>query len=118
MYCGMMLAFDKNQDVPSLCSNGDDDSLFVWSKQTITELNNKDGNTQRMQLNVVACLWELCYDLLPATGENVSAGPDFEAFGLRLMDNVNAFFNITPPTPLVVCVYIIMMLCGVWVASW
>ena len=58
MYCAM--AFDKKQDVTSLCSNDSDDSLFVWSKQTIAELNNKkDGNMQRMQLNAVAYLWEL-----------------------------------------------------------
>lgn len=62
-----------------------DDSLFVWSKQTIDELNNKkDGNMQRMQLNAVAYLWELCYDLLLATDENVSVSPGFEAFGLRV----------------------------------
>ena len=83
MYCGM--AFDKKQCVTSLCSNGNDNSLFVWSKQTIAELNKKkDGIMQRMQLNVVAYLWELCYDLLLASGENVSASPGFEAFGLRV----------------------------------
>ena len=47
MYCAM--AFDKKQDVTSLCSSDGDASLFVWSKQTIAELNNKkDGNMQRM----------------------------------------------------------------------
>ena len=85
MICYCAMVFDKKQDVTSLCSNDGDASLFVWSKQTIAELNNKkDGNMQRMQLNAVAYLWELCYDLLLATGENVSASPGFEAFGLRV----------------------------------
>ena len=82
MYCGM--AFDKKKDVKPLCSNGSDDSLFVWSKQNIAELAKKDGDMKRKQLNAIAYLWELCYDLLLATGENVSVSPGFEAFGLRV----------------------------------
>ena len=35
-------------------------------------------------LNAIAYLWELCYDLLLATDENVSVSPGFEAFGLRV----------------------------------
>ena len=42
IYCGM--ALNKKQDMASLCSNGGDDSLFVWSKQTIVELDKKEGN--------------------------------------------------------------------------
>ena len=104
MYCAM--AFDKKQDVTSLCSNDSDDSLFVWSKQTIAELNNKkDGNMQRMQLNAVANLWEMCYDLLLATDENVSVSPGFEAFGLRVNKKYEYnFFGSGLPTPLVRCV--------------
>ena len=82
MYCGM--AFDKKQDVRPLYSYGSDDSLFVWSKQNIAELAKKDGDMKRKQLNAIAYLWELCYDLLLATGENVSVSPGFEAFGLRV----------------------------------
>jgi len=82
MYCGM--AFDKKKDVKPLCSNGSDDSLFVWSKQNIAELAKKDGDMKRKQLNAISYLWELCYDLLLATGENVSVSPGFEAFGLRV----------------------------------
>ena len=82
MYCGM--AFDKKQDVKPLYSYGSDDSLFVWSKQNIAELSKKDGDMKRKQLNAIAYLWELCYDLLLATDENVSVSPGFEAFGLRV----------------------------------
>jgi len=70
--------------VKPLCSNGSDDSLFVWSKQNIAELAKKDGGMKRKQLNAIAYLWELCYYLLLATGENVSVSPGFEAFGLRV----------------------------------
>ena len=57
-----------------------DDSLFVWSKQNIVELTKKDGDMKRNQLNAIAYLWELCYDLLLATRENVSVSPGFEAW--------------------------------------
>ena len=59
-------------------------SLFVWGKQNIAELSKKDGDMKRKQLNAIAYLWELCYDLLLATDENVSVSPGFEAFGLRV----------------------------------
>ena len=35
-FCPM--AFDKSESVSSLCSRDKDDSLFVWSDQTIDEL--------------------------------------------------------------------------------
>jgi len=69
--------------LPSFAS-GSDDSLFVWSEQNIAELSKKDGDMKRKQLNVIAYLWEFCYDLLLATDENVSVSPGFEAFGLRV----------------------------------
>ena len=47
----------------------------------IAELNKKNDNMERMQLNAIAYLWELCYDLLLAPGGGVSVSPGFEAFG-------------------------------------
>ena len=83
MYCGM--AFDKKGDnVAPLCSTGSSNSLFVWSQESMDELKRKGGKLQTHQLNVVAYLWEICYDLLLAKGDNVSESPGFEAVGLRV----------------------------------
>ena len=82
MYCGM--AFDTKEDVKSLCSYGADDSLFVWSKESMNELKKKGGKLQTLQLDAIAYLWEICYDLLLAKGENVSVSPGFESLGLRV----------------------------------
>ena len=82
MYCGM--AYDKRSDVKALCSNGAPDSLFVWSEESIRELKKKSGHLQKLQLDAIAYLWELCYDLVLATSNNVSTSPGFEAFGLRV----------------------------------
>ena len=81
MYCGM--AFDKKEDVAPLCSDGADNSVFVWSKQSINELKKKGDNLQKVQLDAVAYLWEICYDLALAKFENVSVSPGFESLGLR-----------------------------------
>ncbi len=59
-------------------------SLFVWSDRTINELKQKGGNLQNLQLDAVAYLWELVYDLLLATADNVSQSPGFESLGLRV----------------------------------
>ena len=47
------------------------------------ELKKRGGDMKTVQLDAVAYLWELCYDLLLANGENVSVSPGFEVFGLR-----------------------------------
>ena len=81
VYCGM--AFDKKENVTSLCSDGEDDSLLVWNKETIAILKQRKGSLKENQLLAVSYLWELCYDLLLAKHDNVSASPGFEALGLR-----------------------------------
>ena len=88
-FCPM--AFDKSESVSSLCSRDKDDSLFVWSDQTIDELkkyalNRGGGSTglQKVQLDAVAYLWELCYELLLSRSNNVSKSPGFESLGLRV----------------------------------
>ena len=82
MYCGM--AFDANGIIAPLCSDNEEDSIFVWSSKSIDELKKREGKMQTLQLNAVSYLWELCYDLLLANGENVSASPGFESLGLRV----------------------------------
>mmetsp|Transcript_22611 Transcript_22611/g.34254 ORF Transcript_22611/g.34254 Transcript_22611/m.34254 type:complete len:444 (-) Transcript_22611:16-1347(-) len=79
IYCGM--AFDSKASVSSLCSHGKSDSLFVWDKEVMDELKKKGGQVRKVQLDAVAYLWEICYDLLLAEGDNVSASPGFEALG-------------------------------------
>ena len=76
------LAFDRKSDVMPLLSDSDD-GLFVWSKESMDELKKRGGDLKTVQLDMVAYLWELCYDLLLANGENVSVSPGFEVFGLR-----------------------------------
>lgn len=53
----------------------------------MAELKKKKGDLKRHQLDAVAYLWELCYDLLLASNDNVSESPGFEAFGLRLVND-------------------------------
>jgi len=82
VYCGM--AFDKKEAAStSLCSINDDDGLFVWSERTIGELKKRNGTLQKLQLDAVAYLWEICYDMLIATEHNVSESPGYEGLGLR-----------------------------------
>eukprot|EP00986_Skeletonema_menzelii_P009304 scaffold4187_cov135-Skeletonema_menzelii.AAC.10 len=83
VYCGM--AFDsKCSMATNICSQGKTHSLFVWNKEVMDELKMKGGQLRKVQLDAVAYLWELCYDLLLAEGDNVSASPGFEAMGLRV----------------------------------
>ena len=82
MHCGM--AYDKKESVTSLVSQGEGESLFIWSKETINELKGKGGELKKLQLDAVAYLWEICYDLLLAKAENVSTSPGFESLGLRV----------------------------------
>ena len=86
MYCGM--TYDKRRDTSPLRSEGAADSLFVWSIQTIDELKKKGGDLKKLQLDAIAYLWEISYDLLLAKSENVSTSPGFESLGLRV-NNVN-----------------------------
>ena len=85
VYCGM--AYDKQSDLTALCSDGGNESLFVWSKESISELKRKGGDLHKLQLDVIAYLWEICYDLPLAKGENISTIPGFESFGLRVNNN-------------------------------
>ena len=87
------MAFDKKDEksVVPLCSNGNADSLFVWSDRTMSSLKHyadkKGGGAKGMrkvQLDAIAYLWEMCYDLLLASADSVSASPGFEALGLRV----------------------------------
>ena len=39
---------------------------------------------RKIQLDVMAYLWEICYDLLLASADSVSASPGFGALGLRV----------------------------------
>ena len=73
------MAFDANGIIAPLCSVNEE----VWSSESIDELKKQEGKMQTLQLNAVSYLWELCYDLLLANGENVSASPGFESLGLR-----------------------------------
>ncbi len=82
MYCGM--AFDVKSDMTPLCTHGASDNLFVWSEETMNELKRRGGNLQRLQLDTVSHLWEICYDLLLEKNSSVSISPGFELVGLRL----------------------------------
>ncbi len=50
-------------------------------------MKKRGGDLKKLQLDAVAYLWELCYDLLLAKGENVSKSPGFEMLGLRVNNN-------------------------------
>jgi len=82
VFCGM--AFNRKDDISPLCSVNANNSLFVWSKQTIEELKKKDGNLQDNQLVAISYLWETCDDLLLAREHNVSQSPGCEGLGLRV----------------------------------
>jgi len=82
VFCGM--AFNRKDDISPLCSVGANNSLFVWSKQTIEELKKKDGNLQDNQLVAISYLWETCDDLLLAREHNVSLSSGCEGLGLRV----------------------------------
>ena len=82
MRCGM--AFDAKGDVSALTSNGEEDSLFVWREQTMSELSKRGGDLKQLQLDAISYLWEICYDIALAKRDNVSVSPGFEAFGLRV----------------------------------
>ena len=71
------------KNVAPLCSDGRSNSLFVWSQEALAKLTREDGNMRSNQLDAVAYLWELCYDLVLAASNNVSQSPGFESFGLR-----------------------------------
>ena len=57
VYCGM--AFDKTEDVTSICSDGADNSLVVWTKECLGILKQRDGNLKDNQLLAISYLWEL-----------------------------------------------------------
>ena len=80
MYCGM--AFNMKGDIAPLCRDVDKGGLFVWSEECINQLKKKSGKFKTLQLDAIAHLWEICYDLLFAKGDNVSASPGFESLGL------------------------------------
>ncbi len=78
------MAFDVKSDETPLCTHGASDSLFVWSEETMNELKRRGGNLQRLQLDAVSYLWEICYDLLLKKNSNVFISPGFESLGPRL----------------------------------
>ena len=82
MYCGMPL--DARDNVVPLCSDGRDDSPFVWSDEASDKMKKKDGKLITLQLDTIAYLWEMCYDCLLANSNNVPASPGFEVLGLRV----------------------------------
>jgi len=82
MYCGM--AFDPTDDVSNLCSSGESGSLFVWNEEVMKELKGKGGDLNKVQLDAVSYLWEICYDLLLAKSHNVSVSPGYESLGMRV----------------------------------
>jgi len=82
MHCGM--AYDKKEDITPLIAQDASDGLFVWSDETLKELKSKSGEPKKLQLDAVAYLWEMCYDLVLAKAENVSTSPGFESLGLRV----------------------------------
>ena len=81
MYCA--IAFDRKEDVASLCSEGESSSLLVWSREALARSAKEDGNMRNRRVDAVAYLWELCYDLVLASSDNVPQSPGFESFGLR-----------------------------------
>ena len=91
MYYGM--AYDKYNNISLLCSKSTDDSLFVWTKETISELK-KRGDLQKLQLYAVAYVWEVCYDLAWAKRDNVSESPGYESLGLRVNKKKRIIRNI------------------------
>ena len=54
VYCGM--AFDKQENVTSFCSDGRDDSLLVWNKEIIDILKQRKGSVRENQLLAVSYL--------------------------------------------------------------
>ena len=58
IYCGM--AFDVKADVSGLLSDGTENILFVWSEQSMGELNRQNGKLQSLWLETVVYLWEIC----------------------------------------------------------
>ena len=82
MYCAM--GFDKKVDVDTLCEDNREASLFVWNNETMEELKRRGGSLKKLQLDAIAYLWEMFYDLaLADETDNVSVSPGFESFGLR-----------------------------------
>ena len=90
-YCAM--AFDRASDLSPLCSKNKIDSLFVWSDRTMKELKAKGGCLRDHQLVAVAYLWELVYELLLSSSNDVSESPGFESFGLLLIKSVKGDLN-------------------------
>ena len=78
------MAFDKNLNLSPLYSIHESDSLFIWSDRTVKEPEAKGGCLKSHQLNAVAYLWELVYELLLSSHDDVSESPGFESLGLRV----------------------------------
>ena len=78
------MAFDSKGGVFTIYSGGSNDSVLVWSKESITGLKKRNGKLQTLQLEAIAYLWEIFRDLLLAKGENISISPGYELLGLRV----------------------------------
>ena len=70
---------NRTEDVSPLCSDGVENSLFVWSKHITEILKQRDGSLHESQLLTISYLWEICDDLLLAKHDNVSTSPGFES---------------------------------------
>ena len=81
------MAYDKGSDKSPVRSDGETASLFIWSKQTIGELKKKGRDLKKFQLDVIAYLWEVLYDLLLPTHDNVTTSLGFELLGLRVSNH-------------------------------
>mgnify|MGYP006866085366 CR=1 FL=1 len=60
-------------------------SLFVWNNDTMEELKRRGSSLKKLQLDAIAYLWEMFYDLALADNtDNVSVNSGFKPFGLRV----------------------------------
>jgi len=85
MYCA--LAFNRTDDLSDFCPKEADEDYFVWSQGTIAELIKRSSPLEHLQLDMIAYLWELVYDLMLGKDDNVSQSPGFEALGLRVNES-------------------------------
>ena len=78
------MAFDRAEDFLPLCSDGTENSLFVWTNTCTDILKQREGTLEDSQLLAIAYLWEIFNDLSLANCDNVSGSPGFESLGLRI----------------------------------
>eukprot|EP00985_Skeletonema_marinoi_P012819 scaffold6265_cov120-Skeletonema_marinoi.AAC.11 len=83
MYCGMAFDPSESDGVSNICSDGEIGSLFVWSKEVMRELNKKEGELRKVQLDAISICGSFamiyCWPRVQC-----SASPGFESLGLRV----------------------------------